>query len=195
VIDDGIEKIQDMVPAWATSSITTIADQQDYKVDDTVIDVLFCDWNGTARMSYLFGADFAILDVQTYDVETEKYKQIIDALIQESVEMSYHYEFREADRKLFLMPPPSAAGTKVYYIGSIAWDITKMPVRFEKYLVWYGTAEVLSISARKKRRLSAVSHDGGLMSWSQADPQLADAKALMERFDEAMSLEARRALF
>lgn len=194
-ISDCLDKIGEYIPNWAIFDITTVIDKQDYSVDAEVIDILFCDWMGTVKFSTYFDTDFAALDYQVYDVEMDRYKQLRDYLALEQIKNLYDWQFREADKKLFLIPPPQTVGDKVYYIGVKAWTLADCPSRFERYVVWYSCVESLKAVARKKRRLTAVVHTGNIVPWSMADPQLADARKLEFRFYDAMRKEARKALF
>jgi hypothetical protein len=194
-IYDCLEEIDNYVPAWKFFSITSVKDQQEYDIDSTVLNVVFCDWSGAYNLSDVFDADFNLADIQLYDVETEYYKQVRDYVARESMTAGYGWIFREFDRKLLLLPPPYSGGSKIWYIGQQHWSLEYLPERYEKFMTWYGTSETLKAVARKRRRMSAVSHTGNTMAWSEADPTLGDAQTLMDRFLEAMSVESKKALF
>lgn len=194
-ITDCLDKIAEYIPNWGIFDITTVIDRQAYSVDDDVIDILFCDWSGIVKFSTFFDADFAALDFQIYDVEMDRYNQLRDYIAIEQIRYLYDWQFRESDRKLFLIPPPRTVGDKVYYVGVKAWTLENCPSRFERYFVWYCTVEGLKTVARKKRRLTAVVHTGNIVPWSMADPQLRDARTLEFKFLDAMRKEARKALF
>jgi hypothetical protein len=191
LITDCLEIISNYIPAWKIAYITTVVNQQDYLVDTDAINVLFCDWTSSAKLSDIFAPDFPITTL--YDIETGIFKKIRDALERAELVITTNWFFREYDRKLFLAPPPITADQKVYYIAQVDWTMATLPTRFEKYFVWYCLSEALFIVSRRRRRLSSVSHSGGLSQWNDQDPS--DAKELRIRFDDALLAEARKALF
>jgi len=196
-IGEALDEINKEVAYWAIFYVTSVKDQQEYAIDATVLQVLFCDWSGEQHLSNLFDADFDyVIDSQFgVDPETGQYQDVLRALMRAQVTNRFAYVYREADRILFLIPPPTQSGTKIYYIGEKAWTIDKVPARFEKYVAWYATAQVLRAIARKRRRLSAVGHTGQATVWSEADPTLKDAQDLEDKFYEYIRREGKLSLF
>lgn len=194
-IVEALDRIDVSFPTWAVFYITTVANQQSYVIDTTVENVLFVDWRGDARLSEVFDADFNALDFQFYDVESDRYKRVKDAMVIKQMNEGYDWRYNEKDKTLWLLPCPTTAGKKVYYVGQIPWTLTTLPIRFEKLIVWYVTAQTMIASARKKRRLSAIAHTGDPMQWSLSDTVLSDAKALMEQFEDELAKESKKALF
>jgi hypothetical protein len=199
MVQDCLDKISESVSNWNIYSITTVKNQPDYSLASGIKDVLFCDWSGGSTLGDLFDTDFDVfipgVTPGPYDVETGIYKEFVDALAKKKVRDTHDWMFRIQDNKLFLIPPPTTAGDKVWYIGVSRWTLDSLPDRFEKLMVWYCTAEALEFVARKRRRLTAVSHTGGMLPWSQADPTLQDAQKLRQRFNEYLSVESRKNMF
>jgi hypothetical protein len=132
------------------------------------------------------------MSTDLYDVEIGLYDRVIDAMKKQQVRDNYDWHYDEGNNQLWLIPPPTQASKKVYYIGAKPWTLASIPSRFEKYIVWYAVAQVLTVVARKRRRESGISHVGSPFPWSLSDPTLQDAKALMKQFDEAMEMESKK---
>jgi len=192
-IDEGLDFLGRYVPAWTTSSITTVKDQQEYSVESDCLDIVFCDWAGTTLLSDVFGDEFDVITGKSiYDVELDQYKMIVEAMTKRQITDRYEWEFNPFDNKLWLIPPPSASGDKVYYVYLVPWSLSTIPTRYEKYVVKYAVIQAVKQKARRGRRESAIAHRGDLVPWTQADPSLQDARTAQAELERELLAEGRK---
>jgi hypothetical protein len=195
-IDEGIDEISRHAPAWAIAYLTTVADQISYAAASGVYEVCFCYYVRGLLASELFGEGFESLSVITeglsYDVEMNQYNSFVYAMQTHHILSFYDWEWNSFDKKLYLIPPPAAAGDKVYYIGLKKWTFDTIPDRFEKYLHMYGVARTLEQYGRTQRRETAVSHLGTKEPWTMAEEMLLDSRRVKADFDEYMLVEGKK---
>lgn len=194
-VAEALEELDRYIPNWATSFIETIATQQDYSVHDDAIEVVFCSWHGgRTTMADIFGSEFDVeFPAEGYDVMLDKITEYVDARKVQQIDDRADWDWNEADMKLWLLPPPSTTGDKVYYIYIKSWTLADCKDRFEKFIVWYSVAQALKVRARRQKRLSGISHTGGQFPWTLSDPELADARTLEKKFYDAMTVESKNA--
>lgn len=194
-VAEALEEFDRFIPSWAVSYVTTEATTQAYSVHADAIEVVFCDWAGGRRtMADVFGSDFDIeFPAEGYDVMLDKIPELVDAMKLQQIEDRADWDWNEASSKLWLIPPPSTTGDRVYYIYIKAWTLALCKDRFEKFIVWYAIAQALKVRARRQKRLSAVAHTGNILPWTLSDPELADARKLEKKFYDAMVVESKKA--
>lgn len=199
-VTDGLVYLNRWCPAWSIETLTTVANQQTYSVATGVFEAAFVDYRGDSTVSDIFGVDFNVIlpggdylnSNLTYDVETDIYRQVIDALTRQKVRGQFDWEWNEFDKKIYLIPPPTVSGNKVYYVGLRPWTMATIPARFEILVVKYAVVETLLQKARRGRRETAISHTGSISPWSLADPTIMDARKLKEELDNTLLIESRK---
>jgi len=194
-IAEALEEFDRYIPNWATSYIETVGDQPDYSVHEDAIEVVFVGWaGGRATMADIFGGEFDVeFPAEGYDVMLDQVTQYVDALKAQQIADRADWDWNEATEKLWLLPPPSTTGDRVYYIYIKAWTLALCKDRFEKFIVWYAISQALKVRARRQKRLSAISHTGGQFPWTLSDPELKDARTLEKKFYDAMTVESKKA--
>jgi hypothetical protein len=189
-VTQALREFDRFYPAWKIFYLTTLADIASYAVDTTCLEVLFCDNRGGNSLQEVFGAGFNVIvseggDYGSFnylDVETGRYDNLVRALKRDAVESTCDWEWNEAERKLYIIPPPVEAAKKIYYIGTVAWTLGTLPERFEQEIVLFSTAQAIRQKAEKLRRESAISYAGSPFPWSNADPDIEVAKGLETEF-------------
>jgi hypothetical protein len=190
---EGLIFLDRFIPGWVIKSLTTQANVQTYSIDSSCYDVAFIDYRGDAVVSDIFGLDFNVLTpADMYDVEVDGYRKVIDALSKQQVRNSYAAEFNPLDKKIYLIPCPTQAGWKVWYIGLKAWTIENLPARFEQWVIRYATTEAMLQKARRGRRESAIAHTGGIFPWTMSDPTLGDARKLRDELETELIRESSK---
>ncbi len=200
IIDKSLIELGRWISAWKIYSFDSKKDIQEYKVPDEVVGILMCSWGREANfntLGELFGKDFNYISSEPfpYDIETDVYKVVKRGLEVRNIESLYDWQFREQDKMIVLIPPPTKDGIKIYYVGENKWSYDNCPEKYERYLLKWSVAQVLRTIARKRMRMSAPSVSGGLIPWNLSSVMMADADKLLQEFEEEMRQEAIRGSF
>lgn len=170
-----LSKIADWITIRKIRSITSVANQRDYDVNENTVRVTkVFQWDVAADENTMVLGGYRVTEVQASEGYNFPSMRVIESMRRVRGLPRIRYEYDPINKTLKIDPMPNEAGNTYWYrsVEKADWTLANLPADYVDLLV-LGTAwRALEVIALKRSGLGGVIRDGGMVTYPSTELKL-----------------------